>query len=430
MAVEGQNKDLPDPAKEREQLNTAESSRNLLESIAPQGTKVQAQENAALAQTQGNDVLTQAQSNDALAQVPTPDVLAQAPAGYDRALAQAEATSPVVNDKLEIGYNDPNFDHYLSRSDYKTLKINGLPEGVKLKEWVDDKGYFFWFENGSDNKAKHYMPNNLEKIEIQATVDKRGLQEKPQVRSAVDLRVSANEGYLAKTAKANIDKMPEGTAAEKAVKDNAKKWAEQNTGFRSRQNGSHPLNALNRAVSLASGMQSLDTLEPLVREAADANPHNPYLRLQLADIYLGQSLKPVVDKLSPLPTFAEVLTMAQNGKLDSNESQKLEEIIREAAQGLDNPQTLAKIKAAENEAKKATECARTYGDIRLPSLYINSPLHPYGLANGNPSAYWMGAADQAYLAQAQYALLHKAVTSGALKFFLKNVELPPNLPPR
>ncbi len=65
----------------------------------------------------------------------------------------------------ELKYGDADFDRKLVEG-YKRVKITGLPPGVKLRHWADEKGYYFWFENGNDNKRRHYYSSNLFELEI------------------------------------------------------------------------------------------------------------------------------------------------------------------------------------------------------------------------------------------------------------------------
>src|SRR5688572_6748109 len=78
---------------------------------------------------------------------------ADAPASTgDRAIA-----NPVKDGVLEVRYDDPNLDRKLNGPwAYNTLKLTNVPPEVNLHNWIDDKGYFFWFKNGSDNEKPHH----------------------------------------------------------------------------------------------------------------------------------------------------------------------------------------------------------------------------------------------------------------------------------
>jgi len=58
---------------------------------------------------------------------------------------------PVVNGKLTLRYGEADFDRKLAvNPNYQQLSIQGIPEGVKVKHFVDAKGYFFWLDGSGE----------------------------------------------------------------------------------------------------------------------------------------------------------------------------------------------------------------------------------------------------------------------------------------
>ncbi len=64
---------------------------------------------------------------------------------------QVAIGDPVVNGKLSLQYGEPDFDRKLAANpNYQQLNIQGIPEGVKVKHFVDAKGYFFWLDGSGE----------------------------------------------------------------------------------------------------------------------------------------------------------------------------------------------------------------------------------------------------------------------------------------
>jgi hypothetical protein len=271
-----------------------------------------------------------------------------------------------VKGVLELEYGKPGFAKSLAQKDYHTLKIKNLPEGVLLKPWLDNGGYFFWFENGNDNKAHHYFPKNLQKIEIEAFV---GKHIKPFTKPADELRISALQGTMAQ---------------------------EHKNGYGSFQNRTHPYKYGEALSGIAD--KALDLQEKALREGAEASPNNPYFRIYLADVLFARSIKPIIDGIKA----------GKDVKLD-------------------NPETIKKLDEAIAELKKAQEvCRKIGGHTKGPNRDLQQPLMPFGLNPyySNPDAYWGGALYQSAQREAGLTTVRAWIKSGALK-----IELPPALPP-
>ncbi len=280
----------------------------------------------------------------------------------------APAKKP-VNGILELDYGDKAFDidKSLAQKDYHTLKIKGLPETVRLRPWVDEGGYFFWFEKGNDSGAKHYFPPNLVTLQIDVW---KGKQYKPVTKPAEELRISACQGAL---------------------------HEENKYGFASFDNRSDAYRYGEKMAAIAD--KALDLQEKALREGAAAAPKNPYFRIYLADVLVARAMKPVIDGVKA----------GKDVKFD-------------------NPETIKRIDEALEELKKATEITRRYGDVRKgPNTTLQPPLMPFGLNRDyyNPDAYWSGAAYQSFQRGVALTLVRTLIKSGALK-----IELPPALPPR
>ncbi|MBX9689474.1 MAG: hypothetical protein K2X27_22380 [Candidatus Obscuribacterales bacterium] len=278
-----------------------------------------------------------------------------------------------ANGTIEISYGDPDFDAKLAQTNYRKVKINNLPKDFLPSPWVDDsgKGFFFWFKNqknpDASDRSKHYFPGNVKEIEIARNAGNGGVY-KPVLINADEMRISASQEFM----RINSD-----------------------SGFASYRNTTDALGYAKNISKAASG--ALDYQEKLLREGAKNAPENPYFRIYLADVLVGQAIQPV-----------------------------LEAIGKGEKAYFDNPYTRQKIDDAITEIRAAREVTRVYGDIRKPPAY-EMPLSPFGLNPYayNPDYYWSGAAYQASIREVQLTLLKQAVIYGKLP-----IELPPALPPR
>lgn len=104
----------------------------------------------------------------------------------------AESVAPKSADatpkkELQLKYGDPKFDEQLAAGNIEHLKLEGLPKGVSVSPWLDNKGFFIWFKNGNDNRAHHYIPATLKTIEVDGVT-----------KSADELRIEAAQAYALK----------------------------------------------------------------------------------------------------------------------------------------------------------------------------------------------------------------------------------------
>lgn len=355
------------------------------------------------------------------------DALAQAPP-TDRSRVRSDSTG-AASDRLELRYGDPNFDAQLARTDYKILKITGIPKDVQVKGWADDKGFFFWFKNGHDNKAHHHMPRNLQYIEVDVQVDNSGKQFQTTRIKANELRYSAIQGLRAENeAKKDptILSMPETTQAQKEAKREAINRLAATIQFASTDNSKrNPTDFVSSGVSLAAGIDGINKqLEDMAKEAALADPSDPYPRLLLSQIYLAQAFQPYLQNIKNVPEYQQFLGQVRNGRVDPQLLQRYGDVIQTLSKNLGNKECLSKIDAAIGELDAAVAITQKYGDVRLPSAAIQMPLAPFAFFS-NRDAYWYGARDQAELWRLQLRLARNILIP-----LLKSVELPPALPPR
>jgi hypothetical protein len=65
-----------------------------------------------------------------------------------------------------VTYGAPDFDDKL-KSNFDTLKIEGMPANVRISSWIDKEGKFYlWFLNGNDNRKPHYISDQVKFLEI------------------------------------------------------------------------------------------------------------------------------------------------------------------------------------------------------------------------------------------------------------------------
>jgi hypothetical protein len=265
---------------------------------------------------------------------------------------------------LELRYGQPDFDAQLRRTDYDTLKLVGVPENVVVKPWVDNtNGYFMWFANGNDNRAPHYFPPNLKKLEVYGL----DTTKRPATQDVDDWRIQTSSAFM----------------------------AEQNGiqyGFASVDARANPYEYARNMSRI--GQQSLDFQERILRQSAEQSPTNPYFRIYLADILVAKAIKPVIDGV----------TSGQNIQFN-------------------NPETLQRLAEAQAELKKAQDIAKGQGRLRAPNTTMAPALSPFARYT-NPDLYWGGALYQAWQREVGVNWLQSVIQSGALRFELPPA-LPP-----
>lgn len=73
----------------------------------------------------------------------------------------------VINDCLTVRYGDQELERRLfTAGKLKTLTINGIPVGVRLTQGVDQKGFYFYFDDGSPDFRRYYHPAGLKEIRV------------------------------------------------------------------------------------------------------------------------------------------------------------------------------------------------------------------------------------------------------------------------
>lgn len=171
-----------------------------------------------------------------------------------------QSARPGQQGVIELSYNDPNFDRKLWSGNYTTLRIKDYPQGVRVNSWVDDNGFFFWYNGGNDNRRPHYIPPGLKNIEINGFT-----------QNVDDLRIQASMASVRESDRAQM-------------------------GFTSLNQLSSPLEFAQRMGSL--GAQELQRQEKFLRQAADQSPDNPYFRIYLSDVLLAEAFKPIMDQVN------------------------------------------------------------------------------------------------------------------------------------
>ncbi len=269
--------------------------------------------------------------------------------------------TPITGGVLELRFDDPNFDRKLqSGNRFDTLKITGMPPEMKLRHWVDENGYFFWYQNSTENPPKrHHYPGYLKTIDIDGQ------------RQSVDMqRIQVSDAYMAKLT---------GTQQ----------------GFDSMDRRTDVLTYFKRMSGLSTDALALQ--EKMLREGAQ-NSTNPYFRIYLADVLATQAMQPIIRDVT--------------GGGQGNAQ---------------NPETVRKLDEALEMLRQAQKLS--YDELARGNQYppgnVSMPLAPY-LFYSNPYGFWGGSLYQAQRREVALTFIRGLIQSGALR----NIELPPALPPR
>lgn len=167
----------------------------------------------------------------------------------------ADVNVKVEGNKVVLSYNDAEFDKKLwAGRNFDTIKITDMPANVTIRNWVDEKGYFFYFQNGADGSKRHYLPANAKAIEVNNATQDLTLE-----------RMKVNDAF-----------------------------AKQHGGFQSMAKGDNVLNYLGRMSRY--GSDALAIQEKSLTESA-ANSTNPYFKIYLADIHVAKAMKPIIDQM-------------------------------------------------------------------------------------------------------------------------------------
>lgn len=291
----------------------------------------------------------------------------------------------IVNRTLELSYRDPQFNRKLenvslnNQRDFDAIKIKDVPQGVTITPWVDSRGFYFYFNDGKPLE-KHYIPNNVTTLESKGVKDMNELRQ--QIMIAYDQDIS-------------------------------KKTIAQSQGFGGFFNfdrRSDPArDGANSAYKYFLGMgtqsgQVLDSLEVSLREAVKTS-ENPYLKIWLADVYVGQAMRNVTEQAisgAPINLKNEYITRKLNDAISLNHAAK------------DGSDTTLERSGMKRQ-----------GNAFMPMM----PFNPYWDARGNRNGYyafWGGSGDQANYREASLRLIKGMIDRDALP----KMQLPPYMPPR
>ncbi|HEY9715548.1 MAG TPA: hypothetical protein V6C72_18890 [Chroococcales cyanobacterium] len=266
---------------------------------------------------------------------------------------------------LTLRYGDPNMDRELSLNNYKSVSID-LPQGVTLKHWVDQNGYFFWFQGGNDNSMRHYYSPSAETLSV------NGQQTNLEAQ-----RLKISEAY-----------------------------AGQAGGFQSLTGSMQPIKYFENMSNLSVG--ALQTLQNALQQEAYTS-NNPYFKIYLADVYVAQAMQPIVQQVMNSGT-ASLNNPQTLGKIDSAIA-LLKQAEKDSANGLSPYGDVPPYPSM--------------GSGLMPL----SPYAIYGGGYGyypNYYGYWGGSLDQARYRETALTVFRNLIASNALP----QIELPPALPAR
>lgn len=287
---------------------------------------------------------------------------------------------------LELSYNDPSFEKKLSfagknnAKDFDTLKLTDIPPGVKIAPWVDSNGFFFWFNDGSGKKPeKHYIPKNLNTLQAAETTDLN------KVRPAIMQAYNEDISKRVTTAGGAIGGFKDFDRSTDPARDGA---ASAFQYF--------------RGVGALSD-QALDRLELTLRDGVRTSD-NPYLKIWLADVYVGQAMRGVINRaLSGEPVDLK----------DPYLIKKFDDAI-----SLNKAARLSSDNTMENQGMK-----------RQMNQYMPmAPFNPYWDPRNRNGYYgfWGGAGDQAAYREAALTTIKNMIQVGAIP----KLQLPPAMPPK
>jgi len=202
-------------------------------------------------------------------------------------------------DLIALNYSDTTFDAKLAMNNERILRLNGVPNGVVVKYWADETGFFMYFQNGNDAEAPHYISGSARLLSINGG---------PLI-NLDDKRVRVSNMTILQDLK-QTQQLPENMTA-------------FGYGSISKDGESSDVKAYFIRLSRLS-WASLDFQEKLLGSAASESS-NPYIRMSLADILSAKALKAAVDALIINGTcnFDDPIIMANLQKAyDLNDSTK------------------------------------------------------------------------------------------------------------
>lgn len=328
--------------------------------------------------------------------------------------------NPVVNGALNLKYGEPQFDQKLAANPaYTYINITDIPQGVKVKHSADQNGYFFWYAKEEVSAAGQKTTVPAETVRVQLPDGSFTTEPKRHYYSIQAKEISMNGDRR--------DLEATRLLVNEALSRNGN---DQFRGFSSfgrsqqvdmrlpgaPQGRTDAFTYFTRMSQL--GARALEIQQKTLEENIKTSD-NPYFKIYLADVYVAQAMKPIIDQV-------------RNGG----------NVIE-----LNNPETIKKledaislVQAARGEAHNGLSRIKraTPGNMPMPldpySIYMN-PADPYfndyyrryGNDGTGPWYYfWGGSYDQA---------AHREVALTFIRDLLKNnalprIELPPNLPPR
>lgn len=85
----------------------------------------------------------------------------------DRKLTYGTGDEGEAKGTLVLRYGDPEFDRKIgSAGKIDTLCVHGLPQGVRMRQGMDERGFYFWFEDGFEQLGRYFHPSGLREIKI------------------------------------------------------------------------------------------------------------------------------------------------------------------------------------------------------------------------------------------------------------------------
>ncbi len=272
---------------------------------------------------------------------------------------------PVVNGKLTLQYGEADFDRKLAANpNYQQLSIQGIPEGVKVKHFVDAKGYFFWLDGSgemeqirggdgtvSQRPRRHYY--SIQAKEIEMNSDKRDLE-------ATRLKVN------------------EAMAMEGGFKGFSNFKVGQQVDFQA-PGGQRVVSgdAMNYFLRMSKTSSSVLDIQAKSLEESVRTSDNPYFKIYLADVYTAQAMKPIIDQVLNGGRYIELNNPYTIKKFDDALS-LLKAVDTDSRTGLQRVNRMP-----PGNAVMPLDPYRIYGDTRDPRF----PEYYYG--------FWGGSYDQA-----------------------------------
>jgi len=266
----------------------------------------------------------------------------------------------VVSLELTLRYIDADFETKLRRAvEVRTLAIDGLPHGVRLRHAVGETGFYFWFDDGSQNIKRYYYPKGLREIRVNSQYINVDLERKWLI-----------ESYLAK-------------------------YCPNSGGFFSINN----VTDLRAYISYISRLSHIaeDKLDFLFKSLCLAveESSSPYFRIYVADIVLARILKCIM-----LHKLKQRLASLDDAEIIS--------MTRAIVSLLDSAQA---------------EAQRALSEINCPAQTEQfMPLSGDTLKT-NPRAFWLGSLYQAQRRSAFLKEVVPAIEGGTLLDLLSDSDV-------